>query len=308
MLLRFTVRDGESPPLPAVDLAVPAAGLVIGSAPTAGLRLPARGAAAEHVRIEGAAPGWRAVAAVEVDGVVRAPGERGPIGAGVALAIGQLHVRVEGAPSGSTPAPPARTASLARELVRGLLGAGAQPSLVIEAGAAAGASRALAPPESQLVIGRGDDADWVILDDELSRLHAVVRRGWDRVTVRDLGSKNGTRVDGVPLGALEGELRDGAELALGGVRARFRDPAEAHLRGDRELARAAPAGAGAPPTAPERAAARIGPRAAAGPARAVGDPAAAPALGGGAGIPWLAAAAAALALAALAALAWILGS
>jgi pSer/pThr/pTyr-binding forkhead associated (FHA) protein len=82
------------------------------------------------------------------------------------------------------------------------------------------------------VIGRGDEATWVILDEDLSRAHAEVRRGWDGVTVVDLGSKNGTAVDGVRITGEPVELHDGTLLALGNVQIRFRDPAERHLRGD----------------------------------------------------------------------------
>ena len=133
-----------------------------------------------------------------------------------------------------------RTASLARELMRGLIGAA--PSLEIEKGPHAGAKRALAPPESRLVIGRGDEAGWILDDEDLSRGHAEVRRGWDGIWIRDLGSKNGTKVDGR---VIEGEvmLRDGAVVELGGVALRFRDPAEKHLGGPEP----APAPVAAPP-------------------------------------------------------------
>jgi pSer/pThr/pTyr-binding forkhead associated (FHA) protein len=80
------------------------------------------------------------------------------------------------------------------------------------------------------VIGRGDDAGWVIADGDLSRAHAEIRRTWDGTRARDLGSKNGTRVDGEDAG--DGvELHDGALVELGNVAMRFRDPAERHLRG-----------------------------------------------------------------------------
>src|SRR6185437_1861680 len=90
------------------------------------------------------------------------------------------RVRVAPAPEGAS-ATPQRTESLARELVRSLLGANAAPSLEVERGEHAGAKRSLAPPESVLVIGRGDVAGWAIPDGDLSKAHAEVRRGWDGV-------------------------------------------------------------------------------------------------------------------------------
>jgi hypothetical protein len=120
--------------------------------------------------------------------------------------------------------PPQRTDSLARELVRSLLGTDGAPTLTIERGPHAGAKRLLAPPESVLVIGRGDEADWPILDEDLSRTHVEIRRGWDGVTVRDLGSSNGTRLAGKRV--KRAALRDGQLLELGALAIRFRDPVE----------------------------------------------------------------------------------
>jgi hypothetical protein len=85
----------------------------------------------------------------------------------------------------------------------------------------------------------------VILDEDLSRAHAEIRRGWDGVRLRDLRSKNGTRVDGARVGAEGIELHDGARIALGNVVMRFRDPAERHLRGEAAVEEAAGAAAAA---------------------------------------------------------------
>jgi pSer/pThr/pTyr-binding forkhead associated (FHA) protein len=107
----------------------------------------------------------------------------------------------------------------------------------------------LPPPEATLIIGRGDEATWVILDEDLSRAHASVHRGWDGVTITDLASKNGTRVDGTKVGATPVELHDGARVALGDVVLRFRDPAELHLRGGAPSAPASPPGVASGPQA-----------------------------------------------------------
>lgn len=226
-MLRFTISEGGGSSLPHVDLDEPR--VVIGSAADARIRLPASVAREHHVEIE--AGGWRALAEVVVDGAPRESGASGPIAGGAAFELGAYRVRVAPAPPGTAASPPQRTESLARELVRGLLGAGAAPTLELERGPGSGTTRALPPPESALVIGRGDEAGWVILDEDLSRAHAEVRRGWDGVALRDLGSKNGTRVDGARVGPAGMELRDGARIELGKVALVFRDPAERHLRG-----------------------------------------------------------------------------
>lgn len=214
-MLRIEVSEASQPALPAID--VGDAVFIIGSSPAARVRLPASAAQPEHVRIDGAM--WRTADA------------SGAIGDGHVFAIGSYRVRVAPAPAGTTPTPPQRTESLARELMRSLLGAGAAPSLEVERGEHAGARRALAPPESLLVIGRGDAAGWAIPDGDLSKVHAEIRRSWDGVRVIDLESKNGTRVDGERVGEHGAELRDGALLELGKLALRYRDPAEAHLGG-----------------------------------------------------------------------------
>ena len=67
--------------------------------------------------------------------------------------------------------------------------------------------------EEEVVIGR-EDADLDIDDDELSRRHAVVRRHANRLQVEDLGSTNGTFVDGNRI-AEPTLLGGGAEIKIG---------------------------------------------------------------------------------------------
>ncbi len=211
-MLRIVVNEEGQPALPAVDLDAPV--IVIGSGTQASIRLPAVAARDEHVRIEGSH--WR-------------EGEtRGEVGDGHVFAIGNYRVRVEPAPAGAPASPPQRTESLARELMRGLLGTSAEPVLMIERGPGAGGRRTLAPPDSMLVIGRGDDADWVILDEDLSRKHARIRRGWDGTLLSDLDSQNGTRVDGVRV-ERPTHLRDGARIEIGKLVLVYSDPAERQL-------------------------------------------------------------------------------
>ena len=279
-MLRFEISEQDHGALPAVDVDDDV--VVIGSATPARIRLPAEVARAAHVRLEGQT--WTLLAESKLGGLIRAAGDSGSIGHGINLELGKYRVRVTAAPASAVATPASRTESLARELVRSLLGDGAAPTLEIERGTSAGTKRVLPPPDATLVIGRGDEATWVILDEDLSRTHAEIRRGWDGVTVVDLGSKNGTQVDGEPVGDEPVQLHDGATLALGAVVMRFLDPAERHLRGE----------------ALERkpAVARV-PR---------GRDHAKPAAGGGRPSPWPFVAFAAIAGLALVALIWILAS
>lgn len=236
-MLRATVREEGQPPLPAIDL--DDASFVIGSAPSARIRLPAASVRPEHVRI--ADGRWRLDGDAEA-AAANGGAREGAIGEGVELEVGPYRVHLAPAPAGTAPTPPQRTESLARELMRGLLGDAGTPTLELVRGPGAPSKRSLRPPESTLVIGRGDDAGWIIVDNDLSRLHAEIRRGWDGTRLVDLGSKNGTKLDGTRIA--EAPLHDGAEIELGKIVFRYRDPA------DRQLApRATPAAA---PVAPPR--------------------------------------------------------
>jgi hypothetical protein len=67
--------------------------------------------------------------------------------------------------------------------------------------------------ETEVVIGR-EDTDLTIDDVELSRRHAVVRRHASRLQVEDLGSTNGTYVDGTRIQEPT-ILGGGAEIQIG---------------------------------------------------------------------------------------------
>lgn len=95
---------------------------------------------------------------------------------------------------------------------RGPAGAGGTARL--EGG---GATFLLSPPVA--VIGRGSEADVRLEDPGVSRRHAEIRLSAGGARVIDLGSTNGTTVDGQQVD--ESELRDGAELTIGRTRLVF---------------------------------------------------------------------------------------
>jgi hypothetical protein len=92
-------------------------------------------------------------------------------------------------------------------------GGGAAGSLVLPGGS----RTALAG--RNLVIGRAPDSDLHLADSSVSRRHAEVRPAEGGYVVVDLGSTNGTRVNG---GAVkERALRDGDTIAVGDVQLRY---------------------------------------------------------------------------------------
>jgi pSer/pThr/pTyr-binding forkhead associated (FHA) protein len=126
-----------------------------------------------------------------------------------------------------------RTAALAKRMVREALGAvgpGADPPRLTFLNGPRAGERVPIPESPQgLTIGRDLECEVRIDDSDASRRHARIRRTWDGVSVVDLGAKNDTFVNDVPLQG-ERRLRDRDELLLGATRVVFEDPAEVFLR------------------------------------------------------------------------------
>jgi len=76
-------------------------------------------------------------------------------------------------------------------------------------------------PEGESVIGRGHHCPVRIPSDQVSRVHARIRIQGSAVTLEDLGSKNGTLVNGTRL-VQPATLVDGDEVWFGTWRAIFR--------------------------------------------------------------------------------------
>ena len=70
-----------------------------------------------------------------------------------------------------------------------------------------------------VVFGRMPECDITLNDSNVSRRHAEIRATGDTFTLVDLGSTNGTKVNGVRVA--ERELLDGDELAFGTIRLIF---------------------------------------------------------------------------------------
>src|SRR5436190_13702561 len=75
------------------------------------------------------------------------------------------------------------------------------------------------PDGGETVVGRSLECGVVIDDDRVSRRHAALAVGPAGWTVADLGSKNGTLVDGRPVTA--GRLPERSWLSFGGLIAHF---------------------------------------------------------------------------------------
>jgi len=73
--------------------------------------------------------------------------------------------------------------------------------------------------EQPLVVGRGDAVDAYLEDESASRRHAVILREKDNYVIEDLGSQNGTWLDGRRV--LTARLYHNAQIQVGRTRLVF---------------------------------------------------------------------------------------
>lgn len=92
-----------------------------------------------------------------------------------------------------------------------------------------GVGQLLPVKQGVLALGRASTSDLRLQHPSISRRHAQLTRRGDRLTLKDLGSQNGTYVNRARL-ASEVELRSGDELALGNAILLVRGPGPAPAR------------------------------------------------------------------------------
>jgi pSer/pThr/pTyr-binding forkhead associated (FHA) protein len=122
----------------------------------------------------------------------------------------------------------------------------ASHKLTVISGPAAGTSVQL---DGELVIGRSD-GDLTIPDSEISRRHASIRPANGGVVIEDLGSRNGTFVDGRQISEPV-TVRTGVRIQLGGTELRLELPLDTTRVSERPVVAAPPPAAPAEPAAAE---------------------------------------------------------
>ncbi len=127
---------------------------------------------------------------------------------------------------------PASTAFISAHVVRGIikgLGKREEPYLRLMNGPKEGERIQIAAAH-EYIVGRDDTADIQLTDDLVSRRHAKIRRDWAGVSVEDLESRNGVRVNRRRLKRINGKLaltlKDRDEVQIGNAKFLFIDPSE----------------------------------------------------------------------------------
>jgi hypothetical protein len=116
-----------------------------------------------------------------------------------------------------------RTPGPARRVLLGAVTWASRLSGEVQAAWRAPRIPSLALPDEELTIGRATDCDCLLGDDSVSRRHARLRRDGGRWLLSDLGSRNGTRLNGLRITG-EVEVRPGDQLSVAGIRYRLRPP------------------------------------------------------------------------------------
>jgi len=104
---------------------------------------------------------------------------------------------------------------------------------LLEVGAADGRVREIMLSGDDFLVGRGDDCDLCLHDPEVSRHHCLIRVRGNETAISDLGSSNGTFINGHRL-LSQTKLVTGDEIVLGPFRyvIDLGDDPDFHLHGN----------------------------------------------------------------------------
>ena len=206
--------------------------LSIGRRPDADLSLPFSSVSAHHARLfrgDTEREWWLedlgSMNGTWLDGDRIQAGRPAALRAGQRLQVGTIELLFEG--WSAKAAGDDGTGTLARRLISDLFSSpeGDVPTLAVQGGLVHAEPLRLTVRERRYVAGRADTCDLVLRSEHVSREHAAFVRRMEGVFVRDLGSRNNVRVNGV---AISGEacLADGDRIDVGVVVLAFTDPEE----------------------------------------------------------------------------------
>jgi pSer/pThr/pTyr-binding forkhead associated (FHA) protein len=202
MALTVVVRSGDAP-YP-VTITFDAPRIVIGRGEGCEVRLPDPSISHRHASIRQRGNDYVVVDEGSSNGTFVGPVRLSPQAPRVlrptdTIRVGRIWLEIRIEQAVPTANPQATTRELALALVASALQAQGEPVFArvrVESGPGEGRELALTDFERTYVVGRAPDADLTLADGDSSRRHVeLVRRG-QHVCVKDLGSKNGSELDG----------------------------------------------------------------------------------------------------------------
>jgi pSer/pThr/pTyr-binding forkhead associated (FHA) protein len=210
----------------------------VGRDPASRVQLPDASVSLRHALIRPSASGYVIIDENSTNGTYLnasrlVPGAAKLLSDGDRIQIGRARLSVRFRTPSTAPKTAFSTQDIALAMVQGTLiqsGSAVAPRLSVIRGPDRGLELSLRE-ERSYVLGRDDEADLRLTDEDASRRHTrVVRRG-SRLWVIDLGSKNGTRLDGRRLRPDVAEAwTDLVVLELGRNQFGIEDPVSSALR------------------------------------------------------------------------------
>jgi hypothetical protein len=134
-----------------------------------------------------------------------------PIPAAERTIIAAPHDSTTVMPAWQPPPPPPAAGAETQPIVSAMHGAGPQAAITVESGPDAGNNHRAG--DAALRVGRSPDNDLILRDPATSGHHARVERRGQQFWIVDLGSTNGTLVNGEPI--QEKELNHGDRITIG---------------------------------------------------------------------------------------------
>ncbi|HEU5077162.1 MAG TPA: FHA domain-containing protein [Polyangiaceae bacterium] len=235
MALTVVVRtgDGDSPPKISFD----APRVVIGRGEGCEVRLPDPSVSHRHASIRQRGTEYIVVDEGSTNGtfvgpVLLSPQASRVLKSGDRIRVGRvwLEIVLEHVPA--TQQPQLATKEIALALVADALKAqGQEAELVLQVteGPDAGLRLEIEGFGKRYVVGRGQTADLRVTDTDASRRHVELERHGDQLKVRELGSKNGSLLDGEPLTDKGTVWKPGQILRLGTNQLSYTDPLSSAL-------------------------------------------------------------------------------
>jgi pSer/pThr/pTyr-binding forkhead associated (FHA) protein len=230
MALTIVVRSGDSDAPPKITFDAPR--VVIGRGEGCEVRLPDPSVSHRHASIRQRGTEYIVVDEGSTNGtfvgpVLLTPQASRVLKSGDRVRVGRvwLEILLEQVPA--TQQPQLATKEIALSLVADALRAqGQEAELVIAVteGPDTGLHLDLEGFGKRYVIGRGTGADLRVTDADASRRHVELERHGDQIKLRELGSKNGSFLDGEPLTQSPIAWKPGQVLKLGANQLSYTDP------------------------------------------------------------------------------------